>query len=151
MSNQIDLANVKEKLSTETGLAEVITTRMNGRPLVSVVNVGVLPHPETGEDVVALVSRGPAVRLDHLRRNPEITVAIRRGWDWVAVDGVAELAGPQDPNPAVPSEQLSQLLRDIYMAAGGTHDDYDEYDRAMAEDERCAVLITPTRTYSNRR
>ncbi len=51
--------------------------------------------------------------------------------------------------PAVPADALPQLLRDIYRAAGGEHDDYDEFDRAMAEDERTAVLITPQRIYGN--
>ena len=41
------------------------------------------------------------------------------------------------------------LLRDIYTAAGGTHDDWDEYDRVMADERRVAVLVTPERTYGN--
>jgi hypothetical protein len=34
-------------------------------------------------------------------------------------------------------------LRDIYHAAGGVHPDLEEYDRAMAEDRRTAVLVKP--------
>jgi hypothetical protein len=37
----------------------------------------------------------------------------------------------------------------VFTAAGGTHDDWAEYDRTMAEQRRAAVLITPTRVYSN--
>jgi PPOX class probable F420-dependent enzyme len=144
-----DLENVRSKLVSDTGLAEVITTRGNGRPLVSVVNAGIIAHPASGDEVIAFVSRGNAARLGHLRSRPEITVAVRRGWDWTGVDGTAELAGPNDPHPAVPASALPQLLRDIFRAAGGHHDDYDEYDRAMAEDQRTAVLITPERTYGN--
>jgi hypothetical protein len=33
--------------------------------------------------------------------------------------------------------------------AGGTHDDWDAYDRAMADERRAAVLTAPTRTSSN--
>jgi hypothetical protein len=40
-------------------------------------------------------------------------------------------------------------LRSIFEAAGGTHDDWDTFDRVMAEERRTAVLITPQRTYSN--
>jgi hypothetical protein len=40
------------------------------------------------------------------------------------------------------------VLRDVFRAAGGTHDDWDAYDRAMADERRAAVLITPTRTYT---
>jgi hypothetical protein len=41
------------------------------------------------------------------------------------------------------------VLRDIFLAAGGTHDDWDTYDRVMAEERRGAVLIRPSRVYSN--
>ena len=41
------------------------------------------------------------------------------------------------------------LLQDVFRAAGGTHDDWDEYDRAMADERRAAVLIIPTRIYTN--
>jgi hypothetical protein len=65
------------------------------------------------------------------------------------VEGTAELAGPQDPRPWLDAERLRLLLRAIFTAAGGTHDNWDEYDRVMLEQGRTAVLITPTRIYSN--
>ena len=34
-------------------------------------------------------------------------------------------------------------------AAGGTHEDWDEFDRVMAAEGRAVVLVTPTRSYSN--
>jgi hypothetical protein len=37
----------------------------------------------------------------------------------------------------------------VFSAAGGTHDDWDEYDRVMAGEERLAVLVRPERVYSN--
>ena len=42
------------------------------------------------------------------------------------------------------------LLREVFIACGGSHDNWDEYDRVMTEQRRTAVLITPTRVYSNR-
>jgi len=44
---------------------------------------------------------------------------------------------------------VPQLLRDVFSAAGGTHDDWDEYDRVMADEDRLAVLVRPERVYSN--
>jgi hypothetical protein len=41
------------------------------------------------------------------------------------------------------------LLRAIFTADGGQHDDFDEYDTVMAEQRRAAVLIRPDRIYSN--
>ncbi|MCW2656001.1 MAG: pyridoxamine 5-phosphate oxidase, partial [Jatrophihabitans sp.] len=40
-------------------------------------------------------------------------------------------------------------LREVFTAAGGTHDDWDEYDRVMAEQGRTAVFVEPTRVYGN--
>jgi hypothetical protein len=44
---------------------------------------------------------------------------------------------------------LRLLLRKVFTAAGGTHDDWDAYDRTMAEQRRTVVLVEPTRVYSN--
>jgi hypothetical protein len=37
----------------------------------------------------------------------------------------------------------------VFTAAGGTHDDWDAYDREMSEQGRTVVLVSPTRLYSN--
>ena len=116
------------------GLCVVSTLRPDGTIQSSVVNAGVLPHPVTGEQVVGLVSRGDAHRLANLRVRPRATVVIRAGWQWSAVEGPVELAGPDDPLPGVDAERLRLLLREIFTAAGGTHDDFDAYDRVMADE-----------------
>jgi hypothetical protein len=103
----------------------------------------------TGEDVVAFVSAGAARKLAHLRNDPTIVVVARAGWRWTAVEGTAELIGPDDPHPAVDAEQLRLLLRAIFTAAGGTHNDWDAYDRAMRDERRTAVCVAPSRVYSN--
>jgi PPOX class probable F420-dependent enzyme len=127
------------------GLCVVSTLRPDGTIQSSVVNAGVLPHPVTGEQVVGLVSRGDARRVANLRARPRLSVVIRAGWQWVGVEGPAELAGPDDPMPGVDAERLRLLLREIFTAAGGTHDDFDAYDRVMAEERRLAVLVRPSR------
>jgi hypothetical protein len=76
-------------------------------------------------------------------------VVLRAGWQWAAAEGPAELAGPDDRLGGIDAERLRVLLRDIFTAAGGSHDDWDTYDRVMAEERRAAVLITPDRIYSN--
>jgi len=149
VSTEDGLHRVAELAKTENWLAVLVTTRADGEPAVSVVNAGILPHPDTGESVVALVSRGDTAKLANLRAHPRATLVFRAGWQWIAVSGTAEIAGPDDPHPAVPADRLPQLLRDIYHAAGGQHSDLDEYDREMAADRRAAVLVTPTRFSTN--
>lgn len=130
------------------GLSVVVTRRADRGPHTTVVNAGVLPHPLTGSDSVAFVARGGARKLAHLRADPTIAVVVRAGWEWAAVEGTAQLIGPDDPNPKFDAEQLRLLLRDIFTAAGGTHDDWATYDEVMRDERRTAVLVAPTRVYS---
>jgi hypothetical protein len=44
---------------------------------------------------------------------------------------------------------LRLLLRAVFAGAGGTHDDWDTYDRVMLEERRAAVLVVPTWVYGN--
>ncbi|WP_101946824.1 TIGR03618 family F420-dependent PPOX class oxidoreductase [Mycobacterium sp. 3519A] len=133
----------------ESGLAIVSTLRADSTIQASLVNVGKLPHPATGEEVLGFVTYGK-VKLANLRARPQLTVTYRKGWMWATVEGRAELAGPDDPAPwLADSEQLRLLLREVFTAAGGTHDNWDEYDRVMAEQRRTVVLIAPTRVYRN--
>jgi hypothetical protein len=141
--------DVQRFLSDEFGLAVVSTTSSAGRVLSSVVNCGVMAHPVSGETVVALVSGGAAMRNRHIRRGSEVTVVARRGWRWAGVTGPAALIGPDDPTEGFDDDGVRLLLREVFRAAGGTHDDWDEYDRVMLDDRRAAVFISPTRLLGN--
>ncbi|HEY7101786.1 MAG TPA: TIGR03618 family F420-dependent PPOX class oxidoreductase [Mycobacteriales bacterium] len=140
---------IRSLAPAEHWLAVLVTTRPDGEPGVSVVNAGILPHPRTGDPVVALVSQGGTAKLRNLRATPRATLVFRSGWRWVGVSGPAELAGPDDPGLGVDAEGLRLLLRDIYTSAGGQHPDFNEYDRAMVAERRAAVLITPTHIHTN--
>jgi PPOX class probable F420-dependent enzyme len=135
--------------SKESGLAVVSTVRADGTVQASLVNVGLLPHPESGEPVLGFTTYGK-VKLANLRERPQLAVTFRNGWQWATVEGRAELAGPDDTQPWLADDDgLRLLLRDVFTAAGGSHDDWDEYDRVMARERRAVVLIAPTRVYSN--
>ena len=144
-----DLSAFAELLALDHGLCVLSTSRRDGSIQASVVNAGVLPHPLTGAPVVGLVARGGTRKLHNLRADPRATIVARAGWRWAAVEGNAEIVGPDDPRPGVDRESLRALLRTIFRAAGGTHDDWDTYDRVMAEERRAAVLLAPRRIYSN--
>lgn len=137
-----DLADVRRLLADEHGLAVVSTVQRDGRVLSSVVNAGVTADPATGSDALAFVSAGDAARLAHVRRGSEVTVTVRRGWRWVGVTGAATIIAPDDPAPGV---DLAELLRAVFRAAGGTHDDWDGYDRVMRDERRAAVFVDPAR------
>jgi PPOX class probable F420-dependent enzyme len=140
-----DLDQVRRLVAADQGLTVVSTTRADGSVHSSLVNAGVLDDPLGGGPVVGMVIRGDAVKLAHFRRTGIATVTFRVGWQWVSADGPVHLIGPDDPAAGFSPDRLPGLLRDIFTAAGGTHDNWAEYDRVMAEERRVAVLLTPDR------
>ena len=134
---------------SEQGLAIVSTLRADSTIQSSLVNAGVLEHPATGVPVLGFVTYGK-VKIANLRARPQVTTTFKNGWQWATVEGTGELAGPEDPQPWLDNPSVSGCcVREVFAAAGGQHDDWDEYDRVMAEQRRAVVLVTPTRVYSN--
>ena len=125
-------------------LAVISTVRADATIQASLVSTGVLADPMSGSAVVAFVTNGKA-KLANLRVRPQITVTFRAGYQWAAVEGRAAIIGPDDPVPGVDDEQLRLLRRDVFTAAGGTHENWDEYDRVMAAERRA----TATRRAAN--
>jgi PPOX class probable F420-dependent enzyme len=142
------LSDAAALAAADNGLAVVATLRADLTIQSSLINAGVVTHPVTGESALAFVTYG-RVKLGNLRSRPQTAVTFRDGWRWATVEGRAELAGPDDPQPWLTDDGLRRLLREVFTAAGGTHDDWDEYDRVMAEQRRTVVLIAPTRVYTN--
>ena len=145
----IDTSQFAQLVALDNGLSVVVTLRADGTPHATVVNAGVLLHPTTGASVVGFVAAGSSRKLAHLRANPVVVVVVRAAWQWAAVEGYAQLIGPDDPHPDINDEQLRLLLRRTFTAAGGAHDDWATYDNVMRDERRAAVLVSPTRTYSN--
>jgi PPOX class probable F420-dependent enzyme len=146
----VDIRDIDDIAAQAGHLAIVTTSRDDGSIQASVVSAGLTSHPLTGRQVLGLVAIGGSVKLRNLRRVPRATAVFRSGWEWVALEGHASLIGPDDRLEGFDPRRLPQFLRDVFMAAGGTHDDWPTYDRVMADERRTAVLIEPTRVYGNR-
>jgi len=144
----MDLSDIDRIGARDQYLAVIATTRADGSVQASVVNAGLVTHPVSAEPSVAFVTYG-RTKLSNLRARPRATVVFRAGWEWVAVEGTSEIVGPDDPLDRFDPVGLPELLRAVFSAAGGTHDDWDAFDAAMADEGRVAVLIHPDRVYSN--
>jgi hypothetical protein len=94
----IDITRFAELVLGDHGLAVIALARPGGTVHASVANAGVLPRPVTGVPVVGVVAGGGSRKLGYLRTHPQATV-LRVGWQWAAVEGPDELAGPDDPLP----------------------------------------------------
>jgi len=95
------------------------------------------------------VRRG-ARKPKNLRVRPRLTIVFRSGWDWVAVECHADLAGPDDLLDGLEPGLVLPLLREVYVAAvGGTSDGWAGLDAAIAAERHAAVLVRVVRIYSN--
>ena len=143
------LADFRRVVAGDSGLSIVSLARADGTVATSLVNAGVLAHPISGAEVVGFVVQGAALKVRRLRRDGRATVTVRAKWGWVAAEGTTELIGPDDTLDGFDPAGVPQLLRAVFSAAGGSHDDWATYDRVMAEQRRTAVLLRPTRVYGN--
>ncbi len=143
------LDKVRRLVGADRGLCTIACLDREGSPHLSVVNAGVLEHPITGVLSAALVVRATARKVRLLRADPRAAISFRDGPDWVAVHGSASLVGLDDPTDGFDPAALPDLLRQVYRAAGGTHDDWDTFDRVMAEERRLAVFVSIDRVAAN--
>jgi hypothetical protein len=144
-----DLGLVRRLVSADHGLAVAATARPDGSVHASLVNAGLVIDPSRDEPVVGFVVSGSAHKLRLLRASGSATVVWRAGWEWVAVEGPVRLIGPDDPPGAADPGDVPALLRAVFVAAGGTHDDWAAFDRVMADERRVAVLVDAERITSN--
>ena len=142
------LDDVMELAQREQYLAVVATLRADQSIQASLVNAGAMLHPVSGEPTIAFVTYG-STKLRNLRARPQIAITFRSSWSWATVEGKAQIIGPDDPHGMIDAERYRLLLREVFTAAGGDHDDWEAYDRTMVEQRRAAVFVVPSRIYSN--
>ena len=112
----------------------VITQRADGRPQASPVTGGV---DDGGRLVISTYPE--RAKTVNARRNPQVSVLVVSddfGGAWVQVDGECEVIDAPDS-----VEPLVEYFRCI----SGEHPDWDEYRRAMLDQGKSILRITPTR------
>ena len=124
----------------EQPYAVVSTIRPSGTIQSTLVNVGLY------DDGLGFTTVGQSRKEYNLKQNPACTLTIHNGPYWITVEGKARLYSWDDTDP----ETLRQLLRELYVVAGGTHDDWETYDRVVREEGRAAVILHPERIYVRR-
>ena len=120
--------------------AVLTTFRKSGAAQMSIVTVGV--H-EKG--VAFTISPGSA-KLANLRRNPRCSLMVAQSdWlDYAVLEGRAQVLSPD----GTPPEELRLTLRGVYRAASGKeHPDWEEYDQAVRDDRRSAIIVVPEHIY----
>ena len=120
--------------------AVLTTFRRNGAVQMSIVTSGAY------RDGVAFTTTAGRAKLANLKRNPRCSLLVSHEswWGYVVLEGHAEVMSSDNTE----AEELRVALRDVYRAASGTeHPDWDEYDQAMRDDRRSAVVVVPDHIY----
>jgi PPOX class probable F420-dependent enzyme len=111
----------------------VLVTRRSGDRLQS--SPVVAAADDEGRMVISATE--DRAKVANLRRDPRATVCAFTDdffGAWVQVDGSAEV---------VPLPEAMDGLVDLYRRVAGEHPDWDDYRRAMRDDRRVLIRITP--------
>ena len=127
----------------ETRRGVLTTFRRSGAAQMSIVTCG--PY----RDGVAFTTTADRAKLLNLKRDARCSILVSQE-DWrgyVVFEGRAQVLSP-DNTDAV---ELRDALRDVYRAAAGEeHSNWEEYDQAMRNDKRSAVIVLPEQIYGTR-
>jgi PPOX class probable F420-dependent enzyme len=107
------------------------TRRKDGSPQLSPVSCTI---DEQGHAVVSTSETSAKAR--NARRDPRVSLcAFEEGFfgDWVQVDGTAEV---------ISLPEAMDALVAYYRSIGGEHPDWEEYRRAMVDEQRVIIAVT---------
>lgn len=113
----------------------LITLRSDGRAQSSDIAYAVM-----GDHIAISVTHDRA-KTRNIARDPRVVLHVTDppSWSYVSIDAAAELSAvATDPDDAAADE-----LVEVYRAVAGEHDDWAAYRRAMVDDGRCVIRLTP--------
>ena len=116
------------------------TFRRDGSAQMSIITCGPL------QDGVAFTTTEDRAKLRNLRRNPQCTLMVaRENWSaYVVLQGSARLLSADNTD----ADELRLALRDVFRTAAATeHPSWEEYDQAMVEQRRSAIIVVPEHIY----
>ena len=119
------------------------TFRRSGAAQLSIVTCG----PYGGG--VSFTTTADRAKLANVLRDPRCSILVSKAnWSgYLVVEGRADVRWSDRTGP----EELRVALREVYRAcAGKEHPDWEEYDQAMVEQRRAAIIVVPENIYGVR-
>ncbi|HTH04823.1 MAG TPA: PPOX class F420-dependent oxidoreductase [Ilumatobacteraceae bacterium] len=118
----------------------LVTLKCDGRPQLS--NISYLVDDDGTIKVSVTAGRAKYVNL---KRDPRASLYVGRDdfWAYAVVEGDVEITPPA----AAPDDATVEALIDLYRKIAGEHPDWDDYRRAMVDDGRVVLTLTPTHAY----
>jgi PPOX class probable F420-dependent enzyme len=118
----------------------LVTVRRDGRPQLSNV-----VHLVGDDGLVRVSTTADRAKFHNLRRTPWAALKVdgETFWSYAVLEGVVTLSEvAADPADAAVDELVA-----LYRGISGEHPDWEEYRRAMVEDHRVVVRLSPTYAY----
>ncbi len=134
------LSDRVQRFVSENHNAVLTTFRADGAAQMSIVTVGAYG------DGAGFTTTEDRAKLINLRRNSRCSLLVSKSdwWGYVVLEGRATLLRRGESD----ERELRDALRGIYRAASGEeHPNWEEYDQAMIDDKRAAVIVVPERVY----
>ncbi len=125
---------------TQTHRGVITTFRKNGAAQMSIISCG--PY-KNGAAFTVTSSRS---KFWNLKRDPRCSLLVSQEnwWGFVVLEGHAEILSSDNTG----TEELRLALRDVYRAASGEeHSNWAEFDKAMVDDKRSAIIVVPDHVY----
>jgi PPOX class probable F420-dependent enzyme len=117
------------------------TIKKDGRPQLSDINYIAAPG------LIRISTRAPLAKTHNLRRDPraslKVTATNGRG-GYAVVEAAAELTPVAADRHDATVEELIEVYR---LIQGKDHPDWDDYRRAMVEDERLLLRLHVEKVY----
>lgn len=138
------MASLDELLAAfgSRGNCALATIQPDGRPQISNISYAFDPGSRTFR---VSVTDG-RVKTRNLRNDPRASLYTTSadGWTYTVADGTAELS----PVAAEPHDRTVEELIEVYRAVSDQeHSDWDDYRRAMVEDQRLVLTVRIDHAY----
>jgi PPOX class probable F420-dependent enzyme len=124
------------------GLGVLVTIKRDGRPQLSNITYTY----DAARGLVRVSLTDGRAKTKNLRRDPRASLYVNgpNGRSYTVLEGKAELSAVA----ADPHDEVVEELIDVYRhAAGKEHPDWDDYRRAMVDDQRLVFSMIVDHAY----
>ena len=124
----------------ETNRGVLTTFRRDGAAQMSIITCG--PY----RDGVAFTTTAKRAKLLNLQRDSRCSLLIsnENWWGFVVLEGRAQIISAANTS----ADEYRDALRDVYRtAAREEHSNWEEYDQAMLDNKRSAIIVIADRIY----
>jgi PPOX class probable F420-dependent enzyme len=121
------------------------TIKKDGRPQLSDINYAATPAA-ANIGLIRISTRAPLAKTHNLRRDPRASLKVTapNGRGYAVAEATAELSAVAADRHDATVEELIEVYR---LVQGKEHPDWDDYRRAMVEDERLLLRLHVEKLY----